>query len=187
MPCDPAVDTYIEDHAPFARPILVWLRERVHAAVPEAEEAIKWRMPFFMYRGRPLANMAAFKAHASFGFWGSDATPTRLGRLERLEDLPEAAGFEALVRAEADRMDARGACCGSGPTKPEAEVPPELAKALAGDVQAAANFAAFVPSARRDYCEWIAQAKRPDTRLRRITDAVAWIRDGKRRNWKYEK
>ncbi|MDV3457778.1 YdeI/OmpD-associated family protein [Sphingomonas sp. HF-S4] len=192
---DPRIDTYIAGKADFARPILEWLRERVHTACPEAEEAIKWSMPFFDYNGKPLANMAAFKAHAAFGFWDREALPTgkqgaamgQYGRIESLDDLPDAATFEVQVRDAAARIDAgvKPARAAKAP-KPEAEVPAELAEALAGDAKAKATFEGFPPGQRREYCEWIAEAKRPETRLKRAADAVEWLREGKRRNWRYE-
>lgn len=195
MPFDPRVDAYIESRAEFARPILAWLRARVHAAVPEVEEGIKWSMPFFSYKGRPLANMAGFKAHASFGFWNRQALATgregqamgQFGRIESLADLPAEAELEARIREAATLLDT-----GAKPARParapraEAEVPPDLAEALAQDATASATFTGFPPSCRREYCEWIADAKRPETRARRVAEAVAWMREGKKRNWKYE-
>lgn len=195
MSQDSRVDSYIAARAAFARPILAWLRERVHAACPEVEESIKWSMPAFSYKGRPLAHMAAFKAHATFGFWHRDAMATgkegeamgQYGRIESLDDLPGAEAFEAQVREAAARIDAgQKPARAAKPPKPEAEVPAELAEALAGDARAAATFEGFPPSCRREYCEWIAEAKRPETRAKRVAEAVEWMREGKRRNWKYE-
>jgi uncharacterized protein YdeI (YjbR/CyaY-like superfamily) len=195
MPRDARIDAYIDGRAEFARPILAWLRDRVHAACPQAGEAMKWSMPFFTIDGRPLANMAGFKAHVGFGFWERDANATgqegdamgQFGRIESLADLPDAADFEALVAAAAARIEAGEVPKRAAkPAKPEAEVPPELAEALAGDATASAVFAGFPPSARRDYCEWIAEAKRPETKAKRVADALVWLREGKRRNWKHE-
>lgn len=195
MPRDPRIDAYIADQPDFARPILTWLRDRVHSGCPDVEEGIKWSMPAFSHRGRPLAHMAAFKAHASFGFWYRDAIETgkegeamgQFGRIESLADLPDAAAMEAQVRAAVARIDS-----GDIPkravklAKPEAEVPPALAEALAREPEAAAVFDAFPPGARRDYCDWIAGAKRDATRDKRVAEAIGWIREGKKRNWKYE-
>jgi len=194
MPRDTRIDTYIAGRAEFARPILSWMRARVHAAC-EAEESIKWSMPAFSYKGKPLANMAAFKAHATFGFWDRQALATgkegeamgQYGRIERLDDLPAAEVFEAQVRDAAARIDAgEKPARAAKAAKPEAEVPAELAEALAGDPGAAATFEGFPPGCRREYCEWVAEAKRPETRAKRVAEAVAWMREGKRRNWKYE-
>lgn len=195
MPTDPRIDGYIAARAPFAQPILAWLRERVHAACPQVEESIKWSMPAFTYHGRPLANMAAFKAHASFGFWFRHELGTgkqgeamgQYGRIESLADLPDAGEIEARVRQAMALIDSDAKPMRAAkPSKPPAETPPELAEALEGDAAALATFENFPPSCRREYCEWIADAKRPETKAKRVADAVAWMREGKRRNWKYE-
>lgn len=193
MPRNPRIDAYIEQQADFARPILCWLRDRVHAGCPDVEEGIRWSRPAFSHVGHPLAHMAAFKSHASLDFWSRDAmeagrkTEAMFSRITALADLPDAAEMEALVREAAALIEA-------GPLprraalkpKPEAQIPPALAEALARDPEAAGLFGAFPPGARRDYCDWIAEAKRDATRDKRIAEAVGWMREGKRRNWKYE-
>jgi uncharacterized protein YdeI (YjbR/CyaY-like superfamily) len=195
MPTDPRVDAYIARQADFARPILEWLRARVHAACPEVEEGIKWSRPFFGYKGRPIAQMSGFKAHAAFGFWQGMDDPTgkeneasgHYGRLTAIADLPPADDLEARVREAMARVDG-GTKRPRAPAAPkgEADVPAALAEALARDDLAAKTFNAFPPSARRDYCEWIAEAKRDETRDKRLADAIQWLREGKKRNWKYE-
>lgn len=195
MASDPRIDAYIERQADFARPILIWLRARIHAACPDVEEGIKWGMPAFSHRGRPLANMAAFKAHASFGFWYRDQMATgkegeamgQFGRITALADLPDDAAMEAqiseaMVLIDSGDIPKRAA----KPPKPEAEIPEILAEALARDPEAAANFEAFAPSCRREYCEWIGEAKREATRDKRLAEAMVWIREGKKRHWRYE-
>jgi uncharacterized protein YdeI (YjbR/CyaY-like superfamily) len=194
MASDPKVDSYIASRGEFARPILEWIRARFHAAVPEVEETIKWSHPFFMLGGRPFANMAAFKAHVSFGFWNRRDNETgkegeamgQFGRIESLADLPGAAEVERLIREAAAVLGEAKPARPRAALKGEAEVPPELAEALAGDDVARAAFDAFPPGCRREYCEWIADAKRAETKAKRVGEAVAWMREGKRRNWKYE-
>lgn len=193
MQSDPRIDAYIESRADFARPILHWIRARFHAALPEVEETIKWSHPFFTLGGKPFANMAAFKAHASFGFWNRQDNATgkegeamgQFGRIETLADLPEAQEVERLIREAAAAMATATPRPRAAP-KGEAEVPPELAEALAADEAASATFDAFPPGCRREYCEWIAEAKRPETKAKRVAEAVGWMREGKKRNWKYE-
>lgn len=195
MPTDPRIDAYIERQAEFARPILAWCRERIHAACPGVEETIKWSMPSFYYQGKPLAHFAAFKAHASLGFWEREALATgkegqgmgQYGKVTSLADLPSAPDLEARVREAMALIDSGAKTKRAERTpKPEAEVPEALAEALARDDLAAATFNGFPPGQRREYCEWIADAKRPETRDKRVADAIAWMREGKRRNWKYE-
>jgi len=111
---DPRVDAYIAKSAPFARPILTRLRSAVHAACPEAEESIKWGMPFFLTDGKILCFMAAFKAHAGFGFWrrGKTAVPGeasakadkamgQLGRITSLDGLPPDPSLRRWIRKAA--------------------------------------------------------------------------------------
>ena len=97
---DPRVDAYIAKSAPFARPIQKRLRAAVHEACPEAEETIKWGMPFFLVDGKVLCFMAAFKAHAGFGFW-------RRGKTAVLGEAP-AKTLHAWIR-KAAALNARAA------------------------------------------------------------------------------
>lgn len=200
---DPRIDAYIDSCAAFAQPILRHLRARIHAGCPDVVETIRWGIPSFSRGARPLANMAAFKAHASFGFWDREALlGTRAfedvaaadrpgmglyGKLTSLADLPDDATLDAQIRAAADRAGAadRPRRPARSP-KPEAEVPPALAAALAQDAAATATWQAFPPGCRRDYCTWVGEAKRDDTRARRVAQAIDWLREGKRRNWKHE-
>ena len=195
MPRDPRVDAYIAGKADFAKPILGHLRDADPRRVPTVEEAIKWSMPAFLYKGRPLANMAAFKAHATFGFWNRQELATgqegdamgQYGRIMSRDTMPDdAILLEALDKAVA-MIDA-----GVKPQravrtpKPEAEVPAMLAEALTNDDAAAIKWNAFSPSCRREYCEWVAEAKRDETRATRVARTVEQTREGKKLNWKYE-
>jgi hypothetical protein len=142
MSTDSRIDAYIDRQAEFAKPILAWLRERIHAACPEVEETIKWSMPSFLWKGRPLAHMAAFKAHAAFGFWYRHELGTgkegeamgQYGRIESLADLPSAEELEEQARSAMAFIESgtKAQRTVRAP-KPEAEIPPELAEALAGD------------------------------------------------------
>ncbi|HEX8380990.1 MAG TPA: YdeI/OmpD-associated family protein [Allosphingosinicella sp.] len=195
---DPRIDAYIARQADFARPILEHLRSAVHAACPEAEETLKWGMPHFLYKGRMLAGMAAFKAHATFGFrrakevvgeTGAERDAMgQFGRLTSVADLPPDEALRVLIRKAMALTDegTRPARRKAAP-KAEPEVPRELANALAANPAAQATFGGFPPSCRREYAEWVAEAKRPQTRDRRIAQAVEWLAEGKKRNWKYEK
>jgi len=198
MSTDPRIDAYIARQADFARPILEHLRAAVHSACPEAEETMKWSMPHFLYKGQMLVGMAAFKAHATFGFWrakevlgetGAEREAMgQFGRLTSVADLPPDDVLHALIRKAMALTDS-----GSRPArpkaapKPETGTPPELETALSANPAARTTFDTFPPSCRREYVEWIVDAKRPETRDKRIAQAVEWMAEGKRRNWKYEK
>lgn len=196
MSRDPRIDAYIARQADFARPILEHLRRVVHEAAPEVEEAIKWSMPHFTYKGRLFAGMAAFKAHATFGLWQASAVlgetgsereaMGQFGRIASLDDLPPEEELKAIVRRAAEHAQEPPKPRPKKAPKPAIETPAELATALDANPAARATFDAFPPSCRRDYVEWVVEAKRPETRDKRIAQAVEWMAEGKRRNWKYE-
>jgi uncharacterized protein YdeI (YjbR/CyaY-like superfamily) len=195
MSRDERVDTYIAGQADFARPVLEYLRATVHAACPDCEEAIKWGIPAFLYKGKQLAGMAAFKAHATFGFWqrsgerGEDSKAGAMGdfgRLTSLADLPDAAQLAALIQKNMALVDAGAKTVRNKTVKAPIEMPDDLAAALSANAPAQATFEGFPPGCRREYLEWVTSAKRPETRTRRIAEAVAMMAEGKKRNWKYE-
>ncbi|HMC91715.1 MAG TPA: YdeI/OmpD-associated family protein [Allosphingosinicella sp.] len=195
MSRDPRVDAYIARQADFARPILDHLRAAVHAACPEVEEGIKWGMPAFLLKGRPLANMAGFKAHASFGFWrgkelvGDEAVEGAMGQFGRIvsvSDLPPPETLRTLIEAAVAKAAEGPPPRPKKAPKPELPAPDDLRTALDAEPKAAATFEAFPPSCRREYVEWVVEAKRPETRAKRVAQAVEWMAEGKRRNWKYE-
>jgi uncharacterized protein YdeI (YjbR/CyaY-like superfamily) len=194
---DPRVDAYIEKSADFAKPILTHLREVVHSACPDVVETIKWSSPFFDYHGA-MCNMAAFKEHAAFGFWkgalvvgrpsgDGDGSAGQFGRIASVKDLPSKKELTAYIK-KAMTLNEEGVATPKQ-KKPKAElpVPPELAAALAKNKKARAAFDAFPPGHRREYNEWIGQAKGEDTRARRVEQAIEWIAEGKSRNWKYQR
>ena len=169
----------------------------VHAACPDCDETLKWSMPSFIYKGSILAGMAAFKAHATFGFWQAKLVVGEtgrereamgsFGRLTRVEDLPDDATMAALIRKAMTLVDTgEKAPRPVKHPKPALETPPDLLEALAANEAARATFDDFPPSARRDYLDWLADAKRPETRAKRLAQAVEWMAEGKRRHWKYE-
>jgi uncharacterized protein YdeI (YjbR/CyaY-like superfamily) len=196
MSRDPRIDAYIARQADFARPILDHLRRIVHEAAPEVEETIKWSMPHFTYKGRLFAGMAAFKAHATFGLWQASAVlgstgsereaMGQFGRLASVGDLPAEDELKAIVRRAAEHAQEPSTPRPKKPPKAPLETPPELNAALDCNPAARATFDGFPPSCRRDYVEWVVEAKRPETRDKRIAQAIEWLAEGKKRHWKYE-
>ena len=193
---DPRVDAYVARAAPFARPVLAHLREVIHGALPDVEETIKWGFPHFLHEGI-VCSFAAFKAHCALhlrrgdlllGGTASDEAMGQFGRITAISDLPAKTRLAGLLR-KAAAMNESGVkpARPARRARPEAEVPPDLARALARNAKARATFEAFSPSRRRDYVEWIVEAKGKDTRARRLASAIAWMAEGKSRNWKYER
>jgi len=196
----PDIDAYIERAAPFARPILRRLRAVVRRACPGVVECIKWGMPAFDFKG-PLAGMAAFKQHCVFGFWkhtlltdptGVMQTTDRtamgnFGCLRSVDDLPSAAALARMVKAAAKLNEEGVKVPRVLRAKAPIPVPTDFAKAMRAAPKAKATFDGFSPSHRREYLEWIVDAKRPETRLKRIATAIEWLSKGRSRNWKYER
>ena len=189
---DPRIDAYIAKAPAFAQPILTYLRDAIHRACPGVQEDIKWSRPAFVNEGRILAVISAFKAHAALSLWKM-GEPTgkeeegmgQFGRLTSLGDLPADAELIRLIRSVADARETV-APKPKKPPKPELPVPEELTAAFAANPQAKAVWDGFAPSHRREYSEWIGEAKRPETRAARVAQSVEWIAEGKQRNWKYQ-
>jgi len=195
---DPRVDAYIKNAPEFAKPILEHLRAVVHEACPDVVEGTKWSVPHFDYHGI-LCGMAAFKHHCTFGFWKSglvlgdeaksqDSGAGQFGRLQSVSDLPSKKVLTGYIR-KAMKLNEEGTRVEKPrkPPKPEVTVPSYVKTALGKNTKAKAAFDAFSPSHRREYVEWITEAKTDATRDRRLTQAIEWIAEGKSRNWKYER
>ena len=193
---DRRVDAYIARSADFARPILAEIRTRVHAACPQVEETIKWGMPSFVHAGGILCQMAAFKRHVSFGYWKhalvmGEAERDGMGsygKMASAADLPPNATMQADL-GKAMRLNEEGVKPErrKAAAKPPPETPSDLATALLKNKAAKATFDAFPPGCKREYIEWIVEARRDETRAKRLAQAVEWMAEGKRRNWKYER
>lgn len=193
---DPRIDAYIEKSRPFARPILKHIRKAVHAGCPSVEETLKWSAPHFDYKG-VMCGMAAFKAHCAFGFWkasllgvaGSKSREAmgQFGCIKSIKDLPPETELIALVKAAA-QLNEEGVTAPREKKAPKklVSVPPAFAAALEKHEKAQAAFDAFSPSHRREYLEWVGDAKQEATRERRIAKALEWLSEGKSRNWKYQ-
>ena len=188
---DPRIDAYIETAQPFAKPVLKFIRKAVHAGCPDVEETLKWNVPSFEYKG-VMCGMAAFKEHIRFGFWKSqllglsDAGGPGMDLVKSIDDLPPEQELIALVK-KAAALNEQGVKVPRAKTAPKApvKIPHYFASALKKNKNAQANFDAFPPSHKREYVEWITDAKQEATRERRIATALEWIAEGKQRNWKY--
>ena len=195
---DKRVDAYIARSADFAKPILTHIRTVVHQACPEVEETIKWGVPHFDYKGM-MCGMAAFKQHCTFGFWkgslvlGANRKDVdgmgQFGRLEKVTDLPPKKTLVGYIRKAKQLNDERVAAphIAKRGKRPAIEMPDYFRAALNKNKTAKATFDAFSPSHRREYLEWITEAKTEATRNKRMETALEWISQGKSRNWKYQR
>ena len=198
---DIRIDNYISKSAAFAQPILKHLRQLVHKACPGVEETMKWSFPHFDYKGS-MCSMASFKNHCAFGFWkgaimkDSDGVLHEqgnsgmgsLGKITSLKDLPNDKTLIAYIK-EAIQLNEDGVKL---PPRKKTEqkdllVPSSLATALKKNKKAQTVFEAFSPSHKKEYIEWITEAKTEETRNKRMATALEWLAEGKSRNWKYER
>jgi uncharacterized protein YdeI (YjbR/CyaY-like superfamily) len=196
---DPRIDAYIKKAAPFAQPVLIRLRTLIHKGCPGVEETLKWGHPSFSYKGI-LCGFASFKEHCTFGFWkgslivGSNngkvhEAMDQFGSLTSLRDLPADKAILGYVK-EAARLNDEGIMPKRKTTTPadrRLAIPAILASALKKNPEAKSNFEGFNYSKKKDYVEWITEAKTEETRNRRLATAIGWITDGKGRNWKHER
>jgi uncharacterized protein YdeI (YjbR/CyaY-like superfamily) len=203
---DPRVNAYIAKSADFAKPILNHLRKLIHDTCPSVEETIKWGFPHFEYKGpadrapRVLCSMASFKRHCAFGFWYAEGGPMsrdnqpreamgQYGRISSLADLPKEKELVKQIK-EAVKLHDAGVKPPPRPRpteKKELDVPDYLMAALKKNKKALSTFDAFSYSNKKDYVEWITEAKTEETRKSRLETAIEWMSEGKLRNWKYAK
>jgi len=197
---DKRIDAYITASADFARPILVHLRKLVHEACPEVKETIKWGFPNFEYHGI-MCNMASFKQHCAFTFWkaklmkdyekvfhaAGNSAMGHFGRLKSLKDLPADKKMIQYIK-EAARLNEEGKQPARQPrtaVKKPLAIPGYFKKALSGNKKALATFDALSYAHKKEYLEWIMEARTEVTRNRRMATTMEWLAAGKGRNWKY--
>jgi len=195
---DARIDAYVEKSAEFAKPILNYLRDVVHEACPDVHETVKWSMPAFEHHGL-LAMMAAFKQHCAFGLWKGGMVLAKgvrsrdamgqFGRIASIKDLPPRRVLLDYIR-EAVRLNQEGIKKPAPKAKKKTdrvlEIPDYFTAALRRNKHALANFEAFSYTKRKDYVDWLTEAKTELTRENRLATALEWIAENKGRNWKYE-
>jgi uncharacterized protein YdeI (YjbR/CyaY-like superfamily) len=184
------IDAYIAQSQPFARTILIHIRELVHTACPDVEETIKWGFPHFDYNGEMMCSTAAFKQHCALTFWKaslmkdkklaarakSESAMGHFGRITSLGDLPSNKQMIAYIK-EAMKLNDDGITVKR----------PPVTRTIKELVVPAAVFKAFSYSNKKEYVEWITDAKTEETRKNRLKTAIEWLSEGKVRNWKYVK
>ena len=195
---DTRIDTYISSSADFARPILTYLRDLIHEACPDVEETMKWSRPHFLYKGM-LCAISAFKEHCCLASGIGARHRKRHGRQRKRNgsvwtDHP---ALGSPLQKGSHRVRPRGdeteRCWGEIPLADAGESRPRRSWSFptiwpvrtGGNPRAHATFENFSTSKKREYVEWLTEAKTPATRARRLETAVEWIAEGKSRNWKY--
>jgi uncharacterized protein YdeI (YjbR/CyaY-like superfamily) len=194
---DPRIDAYIANSAEFARPILNHIRRLVHEVCPDVNETVKWRMPFFEHKGA-ICGMAAFKQHCALIFWkralifGDDQKKEgpmgQFGRITSLADLPGDKALAGYIRkaVELNEAGVKNPMRAKAKTNKPVVVPDYFLAALKKNKKALTTFESYSPSHKREYVKWVTEAKREETRARRLEKTVQQLAQGKSLNWKYE-
>ena len=196
---DARVDAYIGKSAEFARPILVYLRDLIHDTCPTVDETIKWGFPHFTYNKGILCSMAAFKQHCALGFWDqmvressradgkSKEAMGQFGRITSISDLPRSNALAHQIREAMKRKDAGVKPRPKPKTKEKKElvIPDYFTAALKKNKKALATFDKFSYTNKKEYVDWITEAKTEETRKNRLETAIQWMSEGKIRMWKY--
>lgn len=200
---DKRVDDYISKSSDFAKPVLKHLRELVHKASPDVQETMKWSFPHFDYQNEMMCSMAAFKQHCTFGFWKASVMKDpeniltlkdrnamgHLGQIKSLQDLPSDKVLIKYIK-EAVKLNKEGVKLPSKAKSPETktiEVPDYFKNILKKNKKAEKTFEDFSYSHKKEYVQWITEAKTEETKQKRICTAIEWLSEGKKKNWKYEK
>jgi uncharacterized protein YdeI (YjbR/CyaY-like superfamily) len=198
------VQSYISLSPAYAQPILEKIRETVHVACPGIREQLKWSFPHFVYNGSSLCYMAAFKHHCAFGFWLAEymqdpagifiqddkkSAMGNFGKITSIENLPATQHLVAYLHSAMELIDMGVKIKKPTPSKTstETKIHEDFANALDSNTAAKEQFYSMTASCQKEYAHWIAEAKRAETRQKRIASALEWIAEGKRRDWKYEK
>jgi uncharacterized protein YdeI (YjbR/CyaY-like superfamily) len=199
---DPRIDAYISKSAGFAQPVLNHLRALVHKACPAVEETMKWSFPHFDYKGEMMCSMAAFKQHCVFGFWKaalmkdpvlinnakSETAMGHLGRITSTNDLPADKIMIGYIKEAVQLNDAGSKITKAKPAAPkELEIPAYFSAALIKNKKARAAFEKFNYAHKKEYLQWLTEAKTEPTREKRLAQSMEWIEEGRTRNWKYVK
>ncbi|MFN3916173.1 MAG: YdeI/OmpD-associated family protein [Flavobacteriales bacterium] len=194
------VDAYITNSAEFAQPILSHFRNLVHECSPETSETIKWGSPCFEYKGM-ICSMASFKAHCNFSFWKGKELNDKHGvlipvgntammsfnKIKSINDLPEDSIIKDLIIQAIEQNKKEIPKIQKTKTSKELEMPKFILDALKTNTEIEKTFHNFSYSHKKEYIEWICEAKKEETKSKRVETMLEWLSEGKSRNWKYEK
>ncbi len=169
-------DAYIKGKPEWAQPILTSIRATVHEACPDVEEEMKWSSPTFMYHGI-MCGMVAFKNHCALHFWkgelflgkklgGAEGAAAQFGKLTSAKDLPPKKVLKGYIK-QAMELNEQGATVKRVPKpKKELAMPDYFMAAIRKNKKALGAYEAFSPSHRREYIEWITDAKSDEHRTK---------------------
>lgn len=192
-----SVEEYIENSANFAEEIAM-LRNIINSTA--LEETIKWSMPTYCLNGKNVLGLGAFKNHFCIWFhhgvflkdehkllYNAQEEKTKAMRQMRFEtkkDINKAAVL-AYVKEAIENQRLGRELKPQRKTKP-VTIPKELKTALNTNSEFKKTFKQLSPSHQREYCDYITEAKRDDTKQRRLEKIIPMIINGKGLNDKYK-
>jgi hypothetical protein len=190
------INLYIAELPDWQRKHLVRVRQLIHSTEERIEEAWRGNAPHFDHQGS-LIGMHAFKScvsiwfhkgaslkdgHGLFKLTEKDAErEVRKYKIHEGESINEKAFLDLLKQA----LKVNAAQAGGAETKPTSRalvVPSDMEQVLRKDEQAWAQWEGLAASHKREYVEWITDAKQDETRKRRLAKALEMIRDGQAKN-----
>lgn len=150
-----------------------------------------------------MCSMASFNSHCAFTFWKAslmkdkhkvfsnvqESAMGHLGRITSIKDLPSDIVMIEYIK-EAMKLNDEGINLpkvNTNKSKKEIVIPDYFIKAISKNKKALKVFETFSYSHKKEYVEWVTEAKTEETRNKRLATTVEWIAQGKGRNWKYEK
>ena len=189
------VDEYIEN-AEHWQEELIRLREILNST--KLVEAVKWGGPCYLHNYKMVVGMGAFKSYVGLWFYqgalladedgvliNAQEGKTKALRQWRFSSMKEikVRKIKAYIK-EAIELQEEGKEIKADRSQPVV-VPPELKKALAANKKAQSAFKALTKGRQREYTTYIADAKRDETKAKRLEKILPMIEEGIGMNDKY--
>lgn len=180
------IDEYIAGKEAWARPFLTKLRQLVLTANPKMEQEWKWKAPAFTHHGI-VCLLWGFKAHVSLTFSDGNLLDdpnqvfddcggnehNRALKLRAGDTIPEKQ-IVAWVKSacEINEKGLKPKAKQAAPKAKAVTVSADFDKALKKNKAVKEFFDSLSPSCKRAYTEWVDEAKREETKLKRIAKGI---------------
>lgn len=175
------------------------LRLRAILQQTELNETLKWGIPSYQINGKNVVGIGAFKSYAGLWFYNGsflkDASKVlinaqegktkglRQWRFTSLDELDETLIMEYVLEAIQNQKEGKEVKAEKKPLV----IPNELREALAADLQLSEAFDELKLTTKREFAEYIQEAKREQTKADRLAKIIPMIKVGMGLNDKYKK
>lgn len=193
-----SVEEYVESHDVWGKELRA-LREIVLST--GLDETVKWGAPVYTHGGKNVVGLGAFKAYVGIWFYqgvflkdeknkliNAQENKTKALRQWRFASYDEIVSDVETIKAyvaEAVENEKQGKAIKPDREKPLV-IPPELKAVLAATPDLREGFESLSKSKRREYAEYIAEAKRDETKQKRLDKIIPMISDGVGLNDRYK-